>query len=66
MAGSASLRDSLGLQRPAPPHRQRGEDRVGAPEVAVDHYDVQVEDGTVLRLCFDWIDRAWRIDAVYD
>ncbi len=25
MAGSASLRDSLGLQRPAPPHRQRGE-----------------------------------------
>ncbi|MCZ6783868.1 MAG: DNA polymerase Y family protein [Proteobacteria bacterium] len=33
---------------------------------AVDHYDVQVADGTVLRLCFDWIDRTWRIDAVYD
>jgi protein ImuB len=33
---------------------------------AVDHYDVQVDDGTVLRLCFDWIRRSWRVDAIYD
>jgi protein ImuB len=33
---------------------------------AVDHYDVQVEDGTLLRLCFDWIRKIWRIDAIYD
>jgi protein ImuB len=33
---------------------------------AVDHFDVQVSDGTVLRLCFDWIRRRWQVDAIYD
>jgi protein ImuB len=33
---------------------------------ALDHYDVQVSDGTVLRLCFDWHGRSWRVDGVYD
>lgn len=33
---------------------------------AVDHYDVQVSDGTLLRLRFDWIRRCWQVDAVYD
>lgn len=33
---------------------------------ALDHFDVQVSDGTVLRLCFDWHGRSWRIDGVYD
>ena len=33
---------------------------------ALDHFDVQVSDGTVLRLCFDWLDRRWRVDGVYD
>ena len=33
---------------------------------AVDHYDVQVDDGSLLRLCFDWIRKRWEIDAVYD
>jgi protein ImuB len=33
---------------------------------AMDHFDVQVSDGSVLRLCFDWIRRAWRIDGIYD
>ncbi len=33
---------------------------------ALDHFDVQVSDGTVLRLCFDWHARAWRVDGVYD
>jgi protein ImuB len=33
---------------------------------AVDHYDVQVSDGTILRLGFDFIHRIWQIDAIYD
>jgi protein ImuB len=33
---------------------------------ALDHFDVRVSDGTVLRLCFDWVHRDWQIDAVYD
>jgi len=33
---------------------------------ALDHYDVQVSDGVIARLCFDWVDRCWRIDAIYD
>jgi protein ImuB len=33
---------------------------------ALDHYDVQVSDGTILRLCFDWVRRDWQIDAIYD
>ncbi|MCP5045272.1 MAG: DNA polymerase Y family protein [bacterium] len=33
---------------------------------ALDHFDVQVSDATILRLCFDWIRRDWQIDAIYD
>jgi hypothetical protein len=33
---------------------------------ALDHYDVQVSDGTVLRLCFDWLEKSWRVDGIYD
>jgi protein ImuB len=33
---------------------------------AVDHYDVQTSDGSLLRLRFDWIRRLWEIDAIYD
>ena len=33
---------------------------------AVDHYDVRIDDGTVARLCFDWVRREWLIDGVYD
>jgi protein ImuB len=33
---------------------------------ATDHFDVQVNDGTVLRLCFDWMNKEWHVDAVYD
>jgi hypothetical protein len=25
-----------------------------------------VSDGTVLRLCFDWLEKAWRVDGIYD
>jgi len=33
---------------------------------ALDHFDVQVSDGSVVRLCFDWLDRVWQIDGIYD
>jgi len=33
---------------------------------ALDHYDVQMSDGIVARLCFDWMARRWCIDGVYD
>jgi protein ImuB len=33
---------------------------------ALDHYDIQVSDGIVARLCFDWVERSWRVDAIYD
>ena len=33
---------------------------------AYDNFDIQTEDGTVARLRFDHIHRAWHIDAVYD
>jgi len=33
---------------------------------AMDHYDVQMSDGNVLRLCFDWRTKKWLIDGLYD
>jgi protein ImuB len=33
---------------------------------ALDHFDVQVSDGIVVRLCFDWLRRVWQIDGIYD
>ena len=33
---------------------------------AFDHFDVQMQDGIVARLCFDWIKRVWQIDGIYD
>ena len=33
---------------------------------ASDHFDVQVSDGSVVRLCFDWIHKVWHVDAIYD
>ncbi|MGH0038175.1 MAG: DNA polymerase Y family protein [Myxococcota bacterium] len=33
---------------------------------ALDHYDVQVEDGTVVRLAYDFVGRAWHVDGLYD
>jgi protein ImuB len=33
---------------------------------ALDHFDVQVSDGTVVRLCFDWLHRVWQVDGIYD
>jgi protein ImuB len=33
---------------------------------AIDHYDVQMSDGSVLRLCFDWRRNEWQVDGLYD
>jgi protein ImuB len=33
---------------------------------AFDHFDVQTEDGTVVRLRYDHVARSWQIDGVYD
>lgn len=33
---------------------------------AFDHYDVQTQDGTVVRLRYDHMARLWQIDGVYD
>jgi hypothetical protein len=33
---------------------------------ALDHFDLQVSDGSVIRLGFDWIKRSWQIDGIYD
>jgi protein ImuB len=33
---------------------------------AIDHYDVQMSDGSVLRLRFDWRTKWWQIDGLYD
>jgi protein ImuB len=33
---------------------------------AVDHYDIQMSDGSVLRLCFDWKTKRWQVDGLYD
>jgi protein ImuB len=33
---------------------------------AVDHYDIQVSDGTILRLCFNWKTKRWQVDGLYD
>ncbi len=33
---------------------------------ALDHFDIQISDGSVVRLCYDWIKRAWQIDGIYD
>lgn len=33
---------------------------------AVDHYDIQMGDGAILRLCFDWKAKRWQIDGLYD
>jgi hypothetical protein len=39
-----------------------------APEsrYAYDYFDVLTSDGTLSRLRFDHVSRAWHVDAVYD
>jgi protein ImuB len=48
------------------PWRTTGEWWSEEGRYALDHYDIQVSDGVIARLCFDWVQRCWRIDAFYD
>ncbi len=32
----------------------------------LDHFDAQISDGCVIRLCFDWTKRLWQVDGIYD
>jgi protein ImuB len=54
------------ILRAAGPWRTTGRWWSETERYALDHYDAQVDDGTVLRLCFDWHVRSWRVDGVYD
>lgn len=50
----------------AGPWRTTGHWWSEAAHFAVDHYDVELDDGTVLRLAFDWKTKRWQIDGLYD
>ncbi len=50
----------------AGPWRTTGQWWSEAGHFAVDHYDVQMNDGNVLRLCFDWKRNQWQVDGLYD
>ncbi len=52
--------------RVAGPWRTTGHWWSEAGHFAVDHYDVQMNDGNVLRLCFDWKRNQWQVDGLYD
>ena len=52
--------------RIAGPWRTTGQWWSEAGHFAVDHYDVQMSDGNVLRLCFDWKRNQWQVDGLYD
>jgi len=50
----------------AGPWRTTGHWWLKSAHFAIDHYDIQMSDGTVLRLCFDWKTKWWQIDGLYD
>ena len=52
--------------RVAGPWRTTGQWWSEAGHFAVDHYDIQMSDGNVLRLCFDWKRNQWQVDGLYD
>lgn len=54
------------ILRTSGPWRTTGRWWSDTDRYAMDHYDVQVSDGTVLRLCFDWLEKSWRVDGIYD
>jgi protein ImuB len=54
------------IVRSAGPWRTTGRWWSEKNRYALDHFDVQVSDGSVLRLCFDWLEKAWRVDGIYD
>ena len=54
------------IVKTAGPWRTTGQWWSEATHFAVDHYDVELGDGTVLRLAFDWKAKRWQIDGLYD
>ena len=65
----AHLRSALGrgeIVTAAGPWRTTGHWWSKVSHFAVDHYDVQLADGTVLRLAFDWKRKCWQVDGLYD
>jgi protein ImuB len=54
------------ILRSAGPWRTTGGWWSESAHFAVDHYDIQMADGAVLRLCFDWKQKQWQVDGVYD
>ncbi|CAM9842754.1 unnamed protein product [Discosporangium mesarthrocarpum] len=63
------LRCRLGqgeIVKTAGPWRTTGHWWSESAHFAVDHYDVELGDGTVLRLAFDWKTKRWQIDGLYD
>ena len=50
----------------AGPWRTTGHWWAKASHFAMDHYDVKMSDGNILRLCFDWRTKRWIIDGLYD
>jgi protein ImuB len=55
-----------GIVRAAGPWRTTGHWWSGASHFAFDHYDVQMQDGALLRVRFDWKAKQWQVDGVYD
>lgn len=65
----AFLRSALGrgeIMTAAGPWRTTGHWWSKSAHFAVDHYDVQMRDGSILRLCFDWRTKRWQVDGLYD
>ena len=65
----ASLRSTLStgtIRRAAGPWRTTGLWWSTSSHFALDHYDIQMQDGSLLRLCFDWKAKRWQIDGLYD
>jgi protein ImuB len=54
------------ILRAAGPWRATGRWWSSAHRFAFDHYDVQVEDDSLLRVRFDWVRKEWQVDGVYD
>jgi protein ImuB len=54
------------IVRVAGPWRTTGRWWSEKDRFALDYFDVQVTDGTVLRLRFDWRKRRWQVDGLYD
>lgn len=65
----AHVRSALGrgpVIRASGPFRTTGHWWSKSAHFAIDHYDIQMADGTLLRLRFDWRAKRWQIDGLYD